>query len=99
MNTGSGRVASFLRKNNTFCRDVEIRIDAVPVLDLDDHAPKTTVSAFEPCGSYMLKKWFHKLKWGSIPMKTTHRVTKATICKIPKVVRMCNSRAQYCGNR
>jgi hypothetical protein len=67
MNTGSGRVASFLRKNNIFCGDVEIWIDAVPVLDLDDHAPKTTVSASEPCGSQMLKKWFHKSKWGPSP--------------------------------
>jgi hypothetical protein len=32
-----------------------------------------------------------QVKVGSISMKTTHRVTKTTICEIPEVVRLCNS--------
>jgi hypothetical protein len=33
------------------------------------------------------KKWFHKSMCGSTPMWSSHRVTKAGMCKIPEGVK------------
>jgi hypothetical protein len=59
--------------------------------------PKIATSVSVPYASQMQKKWFHRSKGGggSIPMKASHRVTKAVICKLPEGVRLCRSKLYY----
>jgi hypothetical protein len=39
----------------------------------------------------MAKKYFHRLKWGSIPKYPSHNAMKATMCWITFGLRCCNS--------
>jgi hypothetical protein len=103
---GSGEAGSFLRKNHIFRHSFmdsgmgRSKLGSTPCPDMTwmSTPPKTAASVSELYGSRTQKKCIHRSKWGLIPMKASHRVTKVMICKIPKGVRLCSSRPQYYNN-
>jgi hypothetical protein len=61
-------------------------------LEVDNHAPPNHHFCIRALWEPNTKEAIPLVKMGSIPMKVSHRVTKAAMCKILKGVKLCSSR-------